>query len=94
VSFVACDDLRERDAQPVHETQERPEGRVDLAALDRADVVAMEAGTEAKVLLGDDAAVAQLANGGAEGVGRRTRAVNRLADGAWKRSFLLRGRAP
>src|SRR5215213_287622 len=51
VPLVDHDQLREGQHQPTHEVGERAERGVDLAALDSADVVAVQSGSEAKPLL-------------------------------------------
>src|SRR6476659_7294814 len=45
------DDLGERDLQPPLELEQDAEGRIDLAAFDRADVIAVQAGAVAELLL-------------------------------------------
>jgi hypothetical protein len=47
------DEIRERDAQAAAQAQQHAIRRIELAALDRADVVAMESGAEAELLLGE-----------------------------------------
>jgi hypothetical protein len=50
LALVDGDQLGQRDAQSDGELEQHTEGRVDLAALDRADVVAVQGGVGAELL--------------------------------------------
>jgi len=47
--LVEADQRRQLDVEALGERAQRSEGRVDLAALERADVVAVQAGAEAEL---------------------------------------------
>ncbi len=51
LALVDGDELGERDLEAGGELAQHAEGRVDLAALDRADVVAMQTALGAQLLL-------------------------------------------
>jgi len=72
--LVEANQLRERDVDAARESDQRRERRVDLAALDRADVVAMQAGLKRERLLRETEPSAQLTNCSTKGPVRcRTR---------------------
>jgi hypothetical protein len=67
LTLVDGHQLSHRDVEPVAEFEDHAEGRVDLSALDRTDVVPMQAAPKAGLLLREPASGTQLPNGCSEG---------------------------